>query len=126
MIDKKKVLVVWEYPQLTEDPIAEAFSLENGEKVDEAELDCTNFYDGGGRIIPGNGISYTEQLGVPDKFLQDNKEFSGLPSVDVRYKCIEREGIPGKFNTVEEIFKKHFSTKFEVVAIRRIRNASTK
>ena len=123
-MSKKKVLVVWEYPQETEDPTAEVFDLETGQKIDEATIDTTNFLDGGGKLIPDNEFegSYTLDPGKEDQFLKDNAEFWNLPDVEERYlyTCFE-EGLAMKMELLEDIFRKHFSIRYDIKNIRRIR-----
>lgn len=123
-MSKKKVLVVWEYPQVTEDPTAEVFDLETGQKIDEATIDTTNFLDGGGKLIPDNESegSYTLDPGKEDQFLKDNTEFWNLPDVEERYlyTCFE-EGLAMKMELLEDIFRKHFSIRYDIKNIRRIR-----
>lgn len=123
-MSKKKVLVVWEYPQVTEDPTAEVFDLETGQKIDEATIDTTNFLDGGGKLIPDNESegSYTLDPGKEDQFLKDNAEFWNLPDVEERYlyTCFE-EGLAMKMELLEDIFRKHFSIRYDIKNIRRIR-----
>jgi len=123
-MSKKQVIVVWEYPQVTEDPTAEVFDLETGEKIDEATIDTTNFLDGGGKLIPDKETegSYDLDPNKEDMFLKDNQEFWNLPDVEDRYLYTSfDDGFEMKLQMLEEIFKKHFSIRYDIKNIRRIR-----
>jgi hypothetical protein len=123
-MDKKSVLVVWELPQVTEDPTAEVFDLETGEKIDEATINTEHFLCGGGKLIPSKEMegAYDLDPNMEDQFLKDNMEFFDLPSVEERFlmTCFE-DGEVNKIDMLEEIFKKYFSLRYNIKNIRRIR-----
>lgn len=123
-MDKKSVLVVWELPQVTEDPTAEVFDLETGEKIDEATINTEHFLYGGGKLIPSKEMegAYDLDPNMEDQFLKDNIEFFDLPSVEERFlmTCFE-DGEVNKIDMLEEIFKKYFSLRYNIKNIRRIR-----
>lgn len=124
MDKKKSVLVVWELPQVTEDPTAEVFDLETGEKIDEATIDISHFFTGGGKLIPSTEMegAYDIDPNKEDQFLKDNVEFFNLPDVEERFlmTCFD-DGEVNKIDILEEIFKNFFSIRYKIINIRRIR-----
>lgn len=123
-MEKKEVYVVWDYPQVSDDPTAIVIDPETGKKIDEAILDCTNFKTGGNLLTPGEGDdgSYTKCTTEKDKFIEDNSEFLDLPCVEERYlmTCFGK-GTVGIMEAVEGIFLKHFMIRYDVKSINKLR-----
>lgn len=121
----KKVIVVWDFPQLTEDPVALAISLDNATYIEKIVIDCTNFRTGGKRLKPENvdDGTYTLVTGEPDLFKEDNPMFSSFPAIEDRYlfTCFGR-GIVGAFDLIEDMFLDYFNKKYEVVKVVRLRD----
>lgn len=119
----EKVIIVWDYPQLTEDPIAAAINIETG-VVERVTIDCTNFRTGGNRLIPGDDEkgNYTLRTGEIDQFKEDNLGFPTYPTIEDRYLFTAfGRGMVGAFDLIEEMFLDYFEKKYEVVKIIRLR-----
>jgi hypothetical protein len=126
-MEKKEVVVIWDYPQLTEDPMAIVIDPETGKKIDEATIDCTNFVTGGKLLTPGDKDdgSYTKSNLEEDQFVKDNSEFLELPIVEDRYLATcWGKGMVGVMETCQEIFLKHFNLRYNVKSITKLRKAT--
>ena len=120
----EKVIVIWDYPQLTEDPTASAIKLETGE-IEKVTIDCTNFRTGGRRLIPGEDDKgdYTICTKEEDQFKLDNPGFPVYPLLEDRYLLTAfGRGIVGAFDIIEEMFLDYFEKKYEVIKITRLRD----
>lgn len=126
-MEKKDVIIVWDYPQVSDDPTAVVLDAESGQKIDEATLDCTNFATGGKLLTPGeiDDGSYTKCVNEKDMFKEDNSEFLNLPDVEDRYiATCWGKGIVGVIEECEKIFRKHFENRYNVKSIIKLRKAS--
>lgn len=124
-MEKKNVIVVWEYPQITDDPVAIVIDPKTGEKIESATLDCRNYRTGGNLLVPREDDSggYVLRSGETDQFKKDNPEFTCLPKVEDRYlsTCWGRETI-GVMYAAEEIFRKHFGQTYNIISIFKLRS----